>query len=278
MSVIRLTQFETRDIFPIESRAPGTYEQPLLIEGNSLLSSVFVRSVDVGASVTVKYFDTTTGLVGEERFDLNEHPAVSTAGDTSRTIITSIHNKPIMEATVSGGNVEFGVYVTVVSTFASDLDSALKLDNEVADLSVDKAIPMACYDEDKGRFFILRCEDGVIPTSFNESGDINHLRSQIDTDPGVIQTIFNVATPPGKTKKVSMVRVACRAHSTWELTSDSVIIGSGFTSPMTPVDSMTFSPRESVLSGKTLILKFKAHSSTPIMSVSAFVMTTDITN
>ena len=57
--VIRLTTAQTRDLLPLETRAAGTYLVDLLIEGNSLLSTVFVKSIT--GTVQVNYHESTTG-------------------------------------------------------------------------------------------------------------------------------------------------------------------------------------------------------------------------
>jgi hypothetical protein len=131
------------------------------IQGNSILSSVYIKSIDPGATLQVKYFDVTTGTVaGGERFDLEEHRTFTDAdaGLTNRVTITRIHNKPHCEVIVSGGNVEFGIYITVVASFASDLDAALVLDGEAYRDEATKGIPLACYDEANDEMVLVRCD------------------------------------------------------------------------------------------------------------------------
>ena len=123
-TVINLDQFETSELLEFSSRSDGTYKAQMMIRGNSILSSVFVKSISPGATLKVNYFDTTSGTEQlSERFDLNSHALITDAdaGETFRIVVSRIHNKPIIEAVVTGGTVEFGVYVTVVSDFPSEL-------------------------------------------------------------------------------------------------------------------------------------------------------------
>jgi hypothetical protein len=179
-SLVRLTEFQTTELMKLQSRGVDTYITPLLIEGNSILSSIYVKSMDVGASIIARYYDYTTGVsTATERYFLIDHPTIlpamldPTYGLTDRKTVTRIHNKPVLEVQVIGGNVEFGVYATVVTSFASDLDSALQFDGEIADLTRDKGMPIVTLDDTSGEFNIVRSTNG---------------RMQVDV-PGGIQTV-----------------------------------------------------------------------------------------
>ena len=279
--VIRLSQFETRDILPIEARGPGTYLQPLLIEGNSLLSSVFVRSLDPSASVTVKYFDTTTGQVGEERFDLAEHDPVATATTTNRTIVTSIHNKPNLEAIVTGGTVEFGVYATVVSTFATDLDAALQKHLSAINFDRDQALPIAVRDESDELWYFLKGDKGCpIVQTVNQGfgGDSTFVDSQSTTTPGISQTLFSFSVPATKTRHLHQLFVTCRIEGSYNLIAGSAIIASGRTGASTPNNRFNFTPSRSFPSGTTIKLDFQSRTGSPAVDVEAYLMATDIDN
>jgi hypothetical protein len=143
-TVINLDQFETSELLEFATRSDGTYKAQMMIRGNSILSSVFVKSVSPGATLKVNYFDTTSGTEQlSERFDLNGHALITDAdvGKTFRIVVSRIHNKPIIEAVVTGGTIEFGVYVTVVSDFPSELI----LDENTA-LPVQEKIPSTSGD------------------------------------------------------------------------------------------------------------------------------------
>lgn len=167
-----LNEFDSDPILPLISRPPGVYEQPVMIKGNSLLSTVFVESADVGASVKVDWWDATTGKEVGEEYLLGGHDSISTSGIISRETVTRIHNMPIVRATVSGGNAKFSVYITVVSSFASDLDAALQKHLEIIDFARDKALPIVTWDTTTDKWVFLQSTAGKL---------------QVDV-PGVIQT------------------------------------------------------------------------------------------
>lgn len=275
-----LNQFQTQILLPLESRGPGTYTREMLVEGNSLLSSVFIESGDVGATVEVKYFDFTTGLISVERFDLDDaHPVLSTAAapTTDRRLVSKIHNKPVLEAIVTGGSVKFGVYATVVLSFATDLDAALQLDGSTADLATDKGMPMVCYDEDQGKFFFIRCEDGTIPVSFSEAGDPVHLKFAGVSTPGVEQTLITDTVPVGKKRRMSKIYMTGRQPGTYKLEDGSGIIATGRIGAARLVDTFSWEPRVELVAGTTITLKFTSLSGTPASDIEAYVMASDLT-
>ena len=163
--VVQLREGETLSLFVLESRTAVIQQKRMSILGESLLSSVFIKSCDAGMTLDVKYFDTTTGTLPEdsERFDLNSHAQFTAAdvGLTNRILVARIHNKPVCEITVAGaGSIEFGVYVSVRSETAVDLN--LAKDGQDVDFDDDSGQPVMCVDEnDQYRF--LRCdENGLI--------------------------------------------------------------------------------------------------------------------
>lgn len=274
-----LNQYQTQILLKLAPRAAGTYIINMLVEGNSLLSSVFIESADPGASVEVKYYDTTTGSLSGERFDLQDaHPVIAgtAAPTTDRRLVSKIHNKPVMEAIVTGGSVTFGVYVTVVQSFATDLDAALQLDSQDADLATDKGMPMMCYDEETGKFYFIRCENGVIPVSFSEAGDAVHLRYQGVSTPGIEQTLITSVVPASKKRLVNKLIVTGRHPGTYKLDDGSDIIASGRIGPGNLVSRFVFAPRPDYAAGTTLTLKYTALSGTPASDIEAYFMASDL--
>lgn len=169
--VRRLSEYESLTFLELETRGPGTYIEEASIEGNSILSTVFVSSADPGASVLVDYFDVTTGAAEGEEYLLDSHPVLTSGPQDSRITVTRTHNKPRMRAVVTGGNVRFSVYITVVSSFASDLDAALQLEGEAVDFAKDQGMPIAALEATTNEWVFLRTLNG---------------RLQVDV-PGVLQ-------------------------------------------------------------------------------------------
>jgi hypothetical protein len=155
----KMVAFDSESPLPLVRRGAGTYEVQLQIEGNALLSTVFVSSADPGAYVRVTYSDYTTGSELGEEFPLAEHKDMSAFG-TDRVTVARLHNKPKIKAEVFGGEVEFSVYITVIDSTAADLDASLKLDGQDANLLANKAMPMAGYDPSDGKFKMMKMSGG----------------------------------------------------------------------------------------------------------------------
>lgn len=175
-TLLNLDQYETRELLALESRASSLYTAKMMIRGNSLLSSVFVKSITAGATLKINYYDTTTGTDSSpERFDLNSHNLITAAdvGKTFRILVTRIHNKPQVEAIVTGGTVEFGVYISVVSDFPVDIRGAI-LDEQLANLPLDGGLPVSVYNPDDGKFYLLRGSDAGLFIAPSVSTPLNH--------------------------------------------------------------------------------------------------------
>lgn len=166
----RLKTFDTVTPVSLDSYGEGTFDVPFLIEGNSILSTVFVESLDPGVVVQCGYWDSTTGTDVGEVYPLVDHRPITSPG-SDRLTVTRIHNKPNLRVTITGGSARLGVYVTVVSSFASDLDSALQFEGESVVIDRDKGMPIAAYETTNNTWSFLRTKDG---------------RLQIDV-PGVLQ-------------------------------------------------------------------------------------------
>lgn len=184
-----LNEYESDPVLPLAERAPGVYEQELLIRGNSILATVFVDGADPGATVKVQWWDATTGKDLGEEFILGEHD-VLTSGGVSRKTITRIHDKPTLRATVEGGNATFSVYVTVVSAFASDLDSSLKLDGELVKLLRDKGVPLVTWDTSDNTWRFLVTNGG---------------RLQLGSPPGAVVNMFSSVEAVARNDEVTIL-------------------------------------------------------------------------
>ncbi len=159
----RLGLFESTVALQLAARGPGTYTQQFLVEGNSIISSLFIETADPGATVKVNWYDTTVGSDVGERFDLGSHPLYTgpIGPITDRQVIARVHNKPVVEIIVTGGNVTFGIYVTIVSAFATAGDAALVSDNQTVQLGADKGTPQAIYDPVAGKWYFAQGTGGV---------------------------------------------------------------------------------------------------------------------
>ena len=187
--IIKLGLYETKTIMTLTTRGPGVYEQKLYAAGNSLLSSLFIES---GAgTVVAEYFDYSTGGDVGEEYQLETHvqPAI---GETNRMLVTRIHDKPVLRVTVTG-TVRFGIYITVVASFASDLDSALVLDGATWNPASDKGLAIMCLDRTIGEFDFIPCENGALKVT----GTVTTVAGGVTTPKNT--TAITSATPDTET-------------------------------------------------------------------------------
>ena len=275
-----LKEFESYRVLEIEARSAGTtYPGESHIQGNSVLSSVFVKSIDPGMTLKVNYFDTTAGSfeTDNERYDLASHDLIDdsiTVPYTQRLTVTRIHNKPQIEVIITGaGTVTFGLYFTVVSSFATDLDDALIREGDTFVPTDSRAVPMACLDEDAGTLHFLRCEGGALSVSESFGPKADYIFDG-DSTPGTTQTVISETLPADKTTKVHAVRVSCRNHGIWEMRTGTTVLASGLVSPMKPNDDYVFLTQKVLAASANMNVRFRAHTPAPASSLRVFVQTT----
>jgi hypothetical protein len=157
----RIGLYEAKVIVPIQEFTPGTYQfQFGMPAGNSILSTIFVQDLDVGASVKVNYHDCGPGdgTLAGERVDLDGHPLINIGTPRSdRRIIARLANKPKAEVIVSGGNVTLGIHIAVVADFPQEPNL---LDGQTAELNNDKGSPVMVLGSD-GKWYAWRGDNGV---------------------------------------------------------------------------------------------------------------------
>lgn len=191
-SVVILDEFQSSPYFLLKELGPGAYTQVSEIRGNSILSSIYVESIDPGATLQVNYYDTTTGAAAGERFDLAQHDLITDAdvGGTFRILVGRIHRRVVAEAIIIGGNIKFSVYATAVTSTASDIDSALIRDGEDYTDPEDKAMPVAYLDEDTQQLFFVRGENGALKVT----GTVTALAGGKGVPASRVITLANAAT------------------------------------------------------------------------------------
>jgi hypothetical protein len=236
------------------------------IRGNAILSTIFIKSADPGATVEVKYFQTTSGTIDvNERLDIVAHPIKSAANvlQSSQIVVTRIHNKPVVEFIVAGGNVEFGVYITVTDELASDIDTALVLDGQDAELLEDKGIPTACYDEVNDKWVLLRCNpDGSLP--FGQVGDPVFRQGSVAANfAGNPNSLDSFNVPAGKKYRFNNLIISCFADGIFTLTAGGVTIAKGRTGPSSLNPRFPFIPEREIATGSAISLTYQLLQSTP---------------
>lgn len=256
--IIRLALYETKAVVEVQTFTPGTYTFPLHVEGNSLLSTVYVQSAS--GSVKVNYWDFGPGGADfpGERFDLSGHPSIATSDFTDRILVTNLHNKPRIEIIVTGGPVTLGVYITVIATFASDLDASLHLDMDPADLDKDKGLAVMCYDEEANVFDFIRCKDGgiVVTPSGGAEGEHYYKRGNIAASPGNVVTVLTDTVPLATVRKLKSVFVTAYNDGQYSLQIDGVEIAAGLISAVEHNLPFKFDPPYPISAGALIELKY----------------------
>jgi hypothetical protein len=161
--LIRTELYHTNPILPLANRGPGTYTYQMNIEGGGLLSTLFVKSFDVGATVAVDWFESTTGEDQGEATLITSH-TMPGANLADKITLNNIHNKPRAVVTVAGGSVTFGIYATVYpagSQATLDLSSELVKNGQISNLVTNLGFTQAIYDPIQGRFFFAQGSSGV---------------------------------------------------------------------------------------------------------------------
>ena len=264
--IIRMELFETLAIVPLASYGVGVFERKLFPQGNSLLSTLFVQSTSLGATVLVEYFEATTGEdVGENT--LLEAHATPLVGLADKIIVNKIHNKPRIRVTVTGGSAVFGVYATVVSSFASDVDSSLFKDNSAGNLAIDLGSQGVIYDPILGRHFFVRGSNGIqdvnVVNVTTVLGETKIEGTKTAGTPGIFQDLVSITVPALKKWFLYCAKIACNLDGIFEIYIDGNLVGSGYTNAAAPNVNYTFNLPHKVLAGSLVVLKYKQRSTAP---------------
>lgn len=99
MATSILTKFGTTEFYKYGQYDIGTYQVSLRVDGNAILSVLFVSSLDPGASLTIQYYEEVRGI----RRNLQKHE-FSEVG-TQSIIIGPQVNTPRVELVVTGGSI-----------------------------------------------------------------------------------------------------------------------------------------------------------------------------
>ena len=181
MAVCQLRPFETLNIFKPELRAAGSYEQMMLIQGNSILSTLCIESLDSGSVLVVFeeviYEDQLKPLFsksfsGVGTYEFWTHPFHT---KIKITITTTDTSKFIVKSTVRTD-------VELLRTSSVDGEDYIAGDN--------KHIPIGCLDPETEKLFHLHCRvegqiaaaiAGLIGFAFKDS-DGKVVLPQLTTD------------------------------------------------------------------------------------------------
>lgn len=201
-----LREGQTGSIFPLVIYEPGSYTVLVQPSGNSILSSLLVLGLDPGASVAVHYYQTTSADETEERSDIVSHePLTVPAAHAHQILVTRIHSKVYVELVVTGGRARLGVMGSVVSSFATDLETALKRSGQDVVPETDKGIPVAVINTTTNEFQLWGGPNGT--PAVRLLGDV-----QVNLDALRSPSVLN-ATLPSSTESALPLPSGTRAFS-----------------------------------------------------------------
>lgn len=272
-ATIRIGMHETiavvRETLPI-----GVHTITVHTAGNSVLSSAYVKSGS--GTALVKWFDyhSSNGEESAARFDLAEHPVLS-SGQKHRMLVTKIHNNARVEITVAGAPAEVMVLATLVSDFPVDLGAG-KLDAATADLAQDEGLPVVVYDPDQGKFFLLRGPGGYIATDPEGPGDGFVLEDTQALAPGPEIALLSVSVPSGKVWRLRYAELVSRGYGRWRMTVDGVRVAGGITSPAHEHDRVALPSGLRAEEGQVVEVLYTYSHGPANLDVDAFVGATEI--
>lgn len=125
-TIFRVGIYETLKVLRYEVLSAGVHTFKIAPAGNSLLSTIYVRSLDGGATVKAKWYDFGAGQPSDTgaRYELGEHDLIDAANTTSRIVVTRIHALSQVDIEVIGGSAEVSFIVSVVSDFPAKIDTS----------------------------------------------------------------------------------------------------------------------------------------------------------
>jgi hypothetical protein len=225
-----IKEFQSIVLIELDTYTAGVTEIELSIEGNSILSTIFVSALTPGSSVLVEYYDAMTGQSEGEFYALASHPVILAPLTTNRLTVTRIHNRPIARVTVIG-TVRFSLYATVVSSFASDLDAALQFEGEYVNLARHKGMPIAAYETTTDEWSFLRTTSGRLQVDVpNVIQTTQQLINKVLTGqslvalPSTTYTHIDYTVPASKQLFIAGARGYSDSWTNWELSVNGVTL------------------------------------------------------
>lgn len=278
----RLNLYESMPVIPVQVFDIGSEITQIASYGNSLLATLWVKDLDPGASVLVRWYDIGPGsgdFPGEKIY-VAQHALISTSDTSDRRLVPGIHNKVWCEIIVIGGQVTLGIYATSVSAFPQQ--SPFK-DQDDANLGNDAGNSFVLLDRDLNKYFLATGKEGA--TNVNIVG--GSIAAEIAGDPlilinrsitdGTLQTLISQAVPANKLWKLRKVDICSRCYGEFYLKANSVIIGEGKTSPVQSNVSFTLAPYMKLDENLTVEVDFKMNYG-PQLDVSAYLHLTEEPN
>lgn len=247
-TVIQLKRDEAYCVLGLKSRS-GTEERLFDIVGESLLSCLYVKSIDAGATLTVTYCEDTGQEVSFQQHGPLDDTAVVPLLDS--IIVSGFHKKPKVKAVVTGGSAEFSLFATVMgSAFIQQIGIPI-LANQILALVGGK--------DEEGKTSPICLKDGAIVVTASP-GDPFHAAASVTTIPGTEKTILSLVVPAAIRRDLSLGQVSCRAQGTARVRADGAIVGTKRITAQNANVDIKFPEKVPIAAGVTLTLTFESRS------------------
>jgi hypothetical protein len=265
----------------VQNLSAGLYVQQVAPYGNALLSTLWVKDLDLGATVKVDWYDLGPGG-GEypgERIYVASHGTISTNDTSNRIIVPRIHNKAYCEVTIVGGSATFGIYASSVADFPQ---AAPYLDGQIANLAGDAASSLVIFNPDDGKYYLARGPNGslnvnVTGGSLEEGfGNPKLFTFRGVTTPTINQVVISQSVPSNKTWKLRTCKIISRCYGEFLLKVNSDIIGEGKSSQAESNPFFTFAPYYQANFGDVVSVEFIQNYG-PAMNLAAYLQLTEQT-
>lgn len=276
----RVDLYQTTPLIPIQTLPAGVHLFPVATYGNSILSTVWVKTLDVGASVLVKWYENGVGNgdTPGQRTDLIAHSLITTDDTSDRKIITKIHNKPICEVTIIGGSATLGLYLSVVADTAQD---GLYFDEQVYNAGSDAGAGLAIFDPVENKWYLMRGNKGAVQAEII-GGIVAVEQTGIPfTFHGIETTILNSwvtilteTVPASKLWKLREAKINSRMYGEFEIYRNLELIGNGYSGAGESMPKFKWPPYFLTNEGDTITIKFR-QTLGPTFDMSAWLHVTE---
>lgn len=106
---LKIYEGESAVVAPLATFAPGTYQFPVELRGNALISTVWVDAIN-GATITATWKDYNP--LTADLYTVFTHPPIATDGYHREFIAQATHGVAVLEIVVAGGSPRFGAFAT----------------------------------------------------------------------------------------------------------------------------------------------------------------------
>lgn len=247
MTPCRIGPYETLNIIKKNLRGPGTVQQFVLFQANSILSSLVIDQLDSG-TVDVLYEENLYG----DQFKVLKSISYDSTG-VFQFWTHPFHNSIRITITTSDQSI-FGLKMTG-RTDTEILRTSVK-DQTLFDPDDHKGLAMVCLDEIEGLLYFLRCKRGALITDPIDAGDPFYIDGEVAST-GSLQQLTQFTVGPGLERRLSQINVSTSIGGKWIADIEGGIIATGRLSSGHPESVFTFNPRRSVLAGQTFTLSYQ---------------------